>query len=63
MNMAVYADWEDQVTVLIEVKLELTRSDAQAVVEGQHNVITQAWTRGLTPEVAAERVIQASSVS
>ena len=54
-----YSDWEDAVTTAIEGTLEITRGDAQGIVEAHEFEMRQAWGEGLDAEKTAERLTSA----
>ena len=56
-----YSEWEDEITAIVEVDLELTRSDAQGIVEAQSFVMSQCWGKGLLPKESADCVVKASN--
>lgn len=56
-----YIAWEDDVTNRIGLEFEATRSDAQAIVEGQYEILAQAWQHGLSAEETAKKVAEAAS--
>ena len=54
-------DWEDAVARVIEEREDISRSDAQGLMEGQHRALERAWSQKLTPERGAYRVILAAT--
>lgn len=49
--------WEDAVYLAIETRLEVCRSDAQALVGPQENTLEGSWIVGLSPEATASLLI------
>jgi hypothetical protein len=56
-----YIAWEDDVTNRIGHDFEVTRSDAQAIVEGQSNILAQAWKDGLSADETAKKVAEGAT--
>lgn len=50
--------WDDRITELIESKLDVTRSDAQAMLEAQSFYKSQAWGHGLSSDKAYEFIAE-----
>lgn len=61
MHSDKYIVWEDAVTNRIGCDFEVTRSDAQAIVEGQSDILAQAWKDGLSAEETAKKVAEGAS--
>jgi hypothetical protein len=55
-----YCEWEDEITTILERECELTRSDAQGVVEAQPFILNQCWARNLPAEIVAKYIDAAS---
>lgn len=49
-------EWEDQVTDLLSDELEITRSDAQAIMEANEDLADSQWADKATPESAAKAI-------
>jgi hypothetical protein len=49
-------EWEDRVTDLLADELEITRSDAQAIMEANEDLVGAQWAAKATPEAAAAAV-------
>ena len=47
-------EWENQVADLLADQLEITRSDAQAVMEANEGLVEAMWIGGTNPVAAAE---------
>lgn len=60
MSQMSYAEWEDAIISAVEERDQVTRSDAQGIVEAQPFVMSQCWGMGLTPEAAVEQVLLAA---
>lgn len=56
-----YSKWEDEVTTIVGNDLEMSRSDAQGVVEAQSFIMSQCWGKGLEPKETANYVAAASN--
>lgn len=56
-----YTDWEAAVTEQIAEGEDLTYGDAAGLLEGQPFTVQQAWTLGLEPPQAAEKIIAAAT--
>lgn len=57
-----YTDFEGDVTSAIEKLLNVTRSDAQGIVEAQNFYMQQSWTKGLSVKETAELIKSKSKV-
>ncbi len=57
-----YEQWYGEMVAHLETK-DMTTSDAQGVIDGQHFVVDQAWRQGLTAVAAGDLVLQAAWVS
>jgi len=55
-----YSEWEGEVIRELESTLDMTTSDAQGLVMGQHFYMSQSWTKGLSAKETA-KVIDAKS--
>lgn len=49
-------EWEDRVTDLLADELEITRSDAQAIMEANEDLVDAQWAAQATPETATAAV-------
>ncbi len=52
-----YSQWEDEVISEVESELDVTRSDAQGVVEAQSFKMAQSWGKGLSGKETAKIII------
>lgn len=52
--MMKYIEWEDQVCIHIEDALEITRSDAQAIMEANETLLYAQWEAKRGPQAAAQ---------
>lgn len=43
-----YSEWEDEITNLVVKKLEVSRGDAQGIIEAKNFEMTQSWSKGLS---------------
>lgn len=57
-----YTYWEDQVTTEIGFILDLTRGDAQSIIEANEFKLQQSWTKGLNPIDTAKVIANESKV-
>lgn len=57
MNRPVFTVFEDAVTTAIEERAEVTRSDAQAIVEAKPAILHACFDEGLTVDVAVSRIL------
>ena len=57
-----FADFEDEVTTRLEQLLDISRSDAQAILEGQDRVFYDAWMNGSGAAATADAVTRAATV-
>ena len=46
-------EWEDRVTDLLADELEITRSDAQAIMEANEGLVDAVWIGETEPSAAA----------
>jgi hypothetical protein len=56
-----YVAWEDEVTEAVAHALQVCRSDAQAIAEGQGPALQATWLEQLDAQAAAVRVIEAAT--
>ena len=54
-----WKEWDDEIITHFEVHFEMTRSDAQGLVDAQNFAQRQAWSLGLSPADAAEKIWKA----
>ena len=54
--------WEGTIYDIIEQKLDVTRSDAQGIVDGQDWILNQSWGKNLSAEKTAKLIIDAAVV-
>lgn len=59
-NTKTYSDWENEVTEALENELEISRSDAQGLVEANEFELKQAWGKGLSASATAKQIIKKS---
>jgi hypothetical protein len=52
--------WEQQLITQLEEKLQCPTSDAQGFLEANEFYRMQGWGQGLTPEQAADQIIEKS---
>lgn len=55
--------WEDAVYLAIETRLEVCRSDAQALVEPQEDVLEGCWIIGISSDATATLLIENSTAT
>lgn len=53
-------EFEQETIYQIEVKAEMTTSDAQGIIEVKEDIYDECFSKGLTPEQTADKIIQAS---
>lgn len=58
-SLSGYTLFEEQVTQLIEQHIEVTRSDAQGIVEANNFTMITSWGKGETAEQTAQKIINA----
>lgn len=54
-------DWVGEIYAAVEQQIEVTRSDAQGIVDGQAFVLAQQWAMDSTPEDAARAIIKSAT--
>ena len=55
--MMKYIEWEDQVCIQIEDALEISRSDAQAIMEANDTLLSAQWAAKSDPLDAAHTIL------
>lgn len=55
--MMKYIEWEDQVCIQIEDALEISRSDAQAIMEANDTLLSAQWAAKGDPLDAAHTIL------
>lgn len=55
-------DWEDEVTAQVQLLADVTRGDAQAIVEGQPSIMSTAWALHSSPHDTAQAVLHKAKV-
>lgn len=55
-----HLEWEDKVTISIEERFEVCRSDAQAIVEVQSETMEAGWRYRWDPDRTADAVMRAA---
>jgi hypothetical protein len=63
MKLSKFAAWEAEVIRILEEKMEVTTSDAQAIIDVYQPQVYKAHLDGLDAESAANLVQQASDTS
>lgn len=56
-NMNARLKWEDEVYDAIERGWDVSRSDAQGIVEANSDVFESAWARSMKPRAAAQALM------
>ena len=59
--MSEYFEWEEAVIEKVATALDVTYSDASAIVEAQLFRLQQAWSMGMAAEQAAIIVMESSA--
>lgn len=57
-----YDQWEDDITTEIENITEVSRGDAQGMVEAQGFYMMQSWSKGLSAKDTAKLIVEKSTV-
>ncbi len=53
-----YSQWIGEIYAVVETKLEVTRSDAQGIVDGQAFTLAKMWSLAASAEDAATAIIK-----
>lgn len=59
--MSTYEQWLDGIYRALECGSDLTRSDAQGIVDGQPFETARQWALSASPETAAAAILRASA--
>jgi hypothetical protein len=61
IKVSEYFEWEEAVVEKVAAALDVTYSDASAIVEAQLFRMQQAWSMGMEAEQAANIVVEAGA--